>query len=287
MEVTTNASAERTRGAIGRLTELPAAVRVVQEALEATEDPLCTNEQLQEILSQDPGATADLLRLANSPFFGVSNLIRTLAMAVTVVGHARLVTLLRHLMATKLMGSLPAHTEVARECRSVALAAGVVCHQIAEQAYASNPDEFMIAGLLHNVGELALLSETPEEYQKVRELSAEMHLRMAEIAVLGVDQFQVSRWLLEAWSFPPNYIEAAGYWSTPGHSDVSTPSYLIVGIVSIGAQLARAWFEGLDEQAAISLVSASAFSRTRIQLEALIGNYQGIEERVERLERSL
>ena len=38
MEVTTNASAEHTRQAIGRLTELPAGVRVVQEALEATED---------------------------------------------------------------------------------------------------------------------------------------------------------------------------------------------------------------------------------------------------------
>ena len=98
VQATTNTSAERTRQAIARLTELPAGLRVVLQALEATEDPLYTNEQLQEILSQDPGATADLLRLANSPFFGVSNLVRTLAMAVTVVGRLRLITLLRHLI---------------------------------------------------------------------------------------------------------------------------------------------------------------------------------------------
>ncbi len=203
MQVTTISSAERTRQAIARLTELPASVRVVQEALEACEDPLCTNEQLEGILEQDPGTTADLLRLANSPFFGVSNLIKTLAMAVTVVGRTRLITLLRHLIATKLIEALPAHSEAAKECRTIALAAGVVCHRVAEQTRASDPDAFMVAGLLHNVGEMALISEIPGEYQKVKELSTEMHLRMAEIAVLGVDQFQVSRWLLEAWLFPP------------------------------------------------------------------------------------
>ena len=287
MQVTTSASAERTRQAIARLTELPASVRVVQEALEASEDALCTNEQLQGILEQDPGATADLLRLANSPFFGVSNLIKTLAMAVTVVGRTRLITLLRHLIATKLIEALPAHSEAAKECRTIALTAGVVCHRVAEQTLARDPDAFMVAGLLHNVGELALLSELPGEYQTVRELSAEMHLRMAEIAVLGVDQFQVSRWLLEAWLFPPVYVEAAGYWNAPGHSNVSPASYMVVGIVSIGAQLARAWIEGLDEQAAIRRVSTSAFSRTRIQPDTLIGNYQGIDEGVEKLELSL
>ena len=62
---------------------------------------------------------------------------------------------------------------------------------------------------------------------------------------------------------------------------------MVVGIVSIGAQLARAWIEGLDEQAAIRRVSTSAFSRTRIQPDTLIGNYEGIGEGVAKLELGL
>ena len=61
----------------------------------------------------------------------------------------------------------------------------------------------------------------------------------------------------------------------------------MVGIVGIGAPLALSWFHGLDEQTAISRVSASVFSRARLRPDALIGVYRDIEAGVEKLERSL
>jgi HD-like signal output (HDOD) protein len=69
---------------------LPSSVRVAQKALEATLDPLCANERVQHILMADPGASAGTLRLANSAYFGVQSQIRTLALAVAIVGRRRL-----------------------------------------------------------------------------------------------------------------------------------------------------------------------------------------------------
>ena len=171
------------RQAIESLEELPASIAIVQKALDATDDAFCGNGELQRILSADPGATADVLRVANSPYFGVSTKIRSLSTAIAVVGYERLRTLLRHLMVSKLLERLTVNSALARQARDRALAAGVACHEIARKLGHSDADDLLTAGLLHNVGEIALMSELPGGYEKVMGLSRTMSQRVAEIAV--------------------------------------------------------------------------------------------------------
>ena len=280
-------SSEKVSAAITRLEDLPSSVRVAQKALEATLDPLCANERVQHILMADPGASADTLRLANSAYFGVQSQIRTLALAVAIVGRRRLSLLLRHLIACKLMETLSFQGQAAEKARTVALAAAIACRDISEQSRLQDLDEMSVVGLLHNIGELALLSELPDECEQIDRLAEGMERGLAEIAVLGVDSFQVSRWLLEAWHFPRIYIDSAGYWNNPKHAAVSLGSRAHVGTVRIGACLARAWAEGGDEETAILSAADSAFARAHLQPDVLSGIFDRMGTGVEQLRQSL
>ncbi len=229
------------REAIESLEELPASIGVVQKALETIGDTLCSNEELQYILSGDPGATADVLRVANSPYFGVSAQIRNLSMAIAVMGHARLRTLLRHLIVSKLLEKLTVDSVLAGQARDRALAVGVACHEIAKRLRRRDADDLLTGGLLYNVGELALMSELPGPYEKVMGLARTMSQRVAEIAVFGVDSLTVSRWLLRAWDFPEVFVAASGYWNCPHHPAVPPSLGSFVHSVHLGVCLAERW----------------------------------------------
>jgi HD-like signal output (HDOD) protein len=262
---------EAVQQALERLRELPSSRRLVQKAIDASNHPLSNNSQLQAILSVDAGAAADILRLANSPFFGVGARVRTLSMAITVIGHERLRRLLQHLLVADLFGKLRVRGEHAARVWTTALVTGTVCHAIGGFPDQQDPDHLLIGGLLHNVGELALLSEFPDEYQKAVHLSNTMTRQQAERAVFGMDSAEIGGCLLELWSFPENLCLAATSRYEPDQVYVSLPplSLRFIKTVQLGAQLADAWTQGLDAAEAAGLPSDEILSLLRIPREKL------------------
>jgi HD-like signal output (HDOD) protein len=280
-------AADQVRQTLLKLEELPASARVVQAALRATADTRCTSERLQEVLAADPAATADVLRLANSAYYGVRSEIRTLALAVTLIGHRRLTGLLRHLLAGNLLQTLICTGELALQARSVALAAAVAAGEVARLNSTADPDEMMVAGLLHNVGEVVLLAEAGDDYESVLELAEEVGRPEAELRLLGIDSSEASAALLRAWDFPEVFVAAARHWDGSDWPAVGSDASLHVGFVHIGARLGRAWVSRLSESRAVGAISESAIVLTGVNPSTLTGIYRRIEEDIDRLDRSL
>jgi len=276
------------REALARLEELPAAARVVRAALKEIADVRCTSGRLEEILGADPATTADVLRLANSAYYGARSEVRTLALAVTLIGQRRLAAVLRHLLAGKLLRKLAGAGEGGKRARNVALAAAVICRGVAQFHPTADGEEMMVAGLVHNAGELALLTELPDSYARVLELVAENTKKSkAESEVLGINSFEATEILLRAWDFPEVYIQAARHWGVTEWPSAAASTSVYIGFVHIGAHIANAWVDGLKESKAIDLISESATQLTGVYPHLLTGIYGEVEAGVEHLEHHL
>lgn len=272
---------------LARLKDLPVSARVVQSALHATLDATCTSRRLEEILEADAGTAADVLRLANSAYYGVRGEIRTLALAVTVIGHRRLIVLLRHLLAGKLLEVIQPHSEVGRRVRLVALSAAIISSEMARLQRAGDPDEMMVAGLLHNVGELALLAEASEDdLSTLDEWLANSETEPC-ITIMGIDSFDAGPWLLEAWGFPSTYSAAARYWVEPEARALDPVEREYAAFVHLGAKTGRAWVNGLDRGEALNTVLDSVFDLTGVEPDDLAAAYDRIEEDMVALDSSL
>ncbi|MBI5427808.1 MAG: HDOD domain-containing protein, partial [Nitrospinae bacterium] len=57
---------------------------------EAIDDPESSFKDLADIINFDPGLTARLLRIVNSPFYGFSSKVETISHALTIVGVEQL-----------------------------------------------------------------------------------------------------------------------------------------------------------------------------------------------------
>lgn len=235
--------AEDLRQKLVRLQDLPASLHVIREAIAASEDPKISNTRLQSILARDPGATAGVLRLANSAYFGLGHEVSSVSMAITIIGYLRLGVLLRHLMISRLFETFNKKSGRVYRARELALAAGVASQLLGEALGRSDTEELMVAGLLHNIGELALCSEFPEESARAIEMSESMTLRQAELAVFGATSSMVNAWLLSAWRFPELLVNAAHHWEAPGHPSLSPAHRKFVGTVHVGVKLAGRYLD--------------------------------------------
>jgi len=275
------------RRAVARLADLPASLRVVQEALKLCDDPLSSNGQLEGVLRADPGAAADVLRVANSPFYGVGSEIENLAMAVTVMGRDRLRVLLLHLMAAAVFEKLSVKNQVALSVRNRALAAAVASRAAGVRTRHPSAAELLIAGLLHNAGEMALLVEMPRACEEAARLSRMMPLARAQIAVFGVAGPVITRWLLDRWGFPARLKDAAEFWPAPNRRAVPGHERSFVCCVHAGVRLAGAWVDGEPVEDACRRVLRPALERTGLKPDALKEIYGEIGSGVRRLKELL
>jgi len=259
-------TADLVRQAVERLHELPCLFPVVREAILATEDPDCSNARMEEILSQDPGLTARVLRLANSAYFGVCRDVSSLSLAVALIGYQRLQMMLRHILVAEIFELLEVSRAEARPLWRTSVAAGAAAKRIAEAAWAGEPEEMLAAGLLHNAGELALLHEFRDAYLAAAERAQHGNAAEVEREYFGVDSGQVGRWLLEGWRLPELFGTACAYWADPLHPAVPETLRGQIIVVHAAVMLARSWRR--DEGAGLAWKRVHPHALRHLQLEA-------------------
>jgi HD-like signal output (HDOD) protein len=274
----------RVREAVWRLEELPALSAAIQQALAMCGDPLCSSRDLERVLATDQALVAQLLKIANSAFYALEGRVTTVSRAVTTIGHEKLHTLLLQMMLAGAIRHLGARRPQGKRLTAVAAAAAAACHATAQYVEGQNDEELLVAGLLHNVGELVLLTTFPCEYEAACHLAASMPEASAQRAVFGVDARLTGRWLLEAWGLPLLFAESVQHWDDPLRAQELSCPRAFLCIVHVGAHLGRCWQRQLGWQAAERLVSAGVLEELRFPREILADVYERLSENVARVQ---
>ncbi len=165
-----------------------------------------------DIVAQDIGLSANILKLVNSAYFGLARHISTPQQAVIVLGVnvIRSLILSLHVFQSfeptgRTSFSLPllwGHCmRTASIARTVAQAEGLAREQ-ADHAY--------IAALLHDVGKLLLDAHCTDECLRVYEKVRQDNRRVAEVEseLLGLTHAQVGAYLLGLWGLPSAVVHA-------------------------------------------------------------------------------
>ncbi len=190
------------------LPSLPAvAVRVLdlirQEEVSVTE--------IAKTIAQDPVLSAKILKVVNSPLFGMPNNISSLPQAMVVLG---LRTLKVMVLSFSMVGELAKLRDESFDHelfwrRSVTTA--VSSSLLAEKCDPRIQDEAFVAGLLADLGILAASQCARSDYQLVlkRYHEGTCPLQEVEGRELGVTHAEMSAVLLEGWKLPDRLIRAA------------------------------------------------------------------------------
>jgi putative nucleotidyltransferase with HDIG domain len=219
--------------------ELSSLPQTLSEVLRVARDEKSSAEQIAKVLMRDQAMTANVLRIVNSPFYGVGRNIGTVTQAVMTIGIWQVTALALstsvYQMTTNWRSSLD-RVRFWRHSLEVAIAARIIAERI---RYAKVEDAF-VAGLLHDIGLLVLENSFPEKFEKFWSEAAESADVLAlEDEILGTNHARVGQFLLQRWFLPEQICEAVGKHHSSVAADSRQPGSTIAQIVRLAHILSK------------------------------------------------
>lgn len=203
---------KRVISGIGRLPSLPGLYNRLQEALRK---PEVTADEIGEIIESDIAMSAKILQLANSSFFGVLKSVETPARAVKLLGLDTVKVLV---LSLEVFSEFDSDEETIMTIHDLYDHSVMVAHCAKLIAQAATNDEEIItnsfiAGLLHDIGRLVLISKMGDQYREVITYAQDQEITLfeAENRVLQASHAEVGAYLVGLWGFNGSVIEAVGF----------------------------------------------------------------------------
>ena len=208
---------------LARLVDLPSLPVLLLDALQHT-----TNNQnltqLAEKIGQDPPMVAHILRIINSPFYGMSREIASLREAIVLLGLNRVRDLL---FSTCLMNSLPIQNKdfdylfFWHHSLSVAN-----CARLLATHMGSGEDVAFTAGLLHDIGKLVIVLIFPNEYALLAKEPPYLSINR-ERQLMGFDHVEIGSKVAQHWNLPWVIQEAIEQHETPPSTEIISLGLLV------------------------------------------------------------
>ena len=220
-----DSGAKSPQGRPWALKALPPFPAVALQLLSLLDDAEAPMRKVTELLRIDPALAAEILRVSNSVLYGLSRRIDNVSHAIVVLGTDTV----KRLALTVALGRFSQsflHNQTLRVCWDHSVACAVVAEELALMM-GQPRDRAYTAGLLHDVGRLALLACYPNEYGNLLEVARENHFDELECErqLFDIDHCQAGEWLAQSWNLPSEFVEAIANHHTAeikNHSLLST-----------------------------------------------------------------
>ena len=196
---------------------LPSLPAVALKVIELTSDPDCSMDELGSLIQNDQALAAKVLRTVNSSFYGLREPCSTIKRAIVMLG-------LSPVKALTLGFSLVSAVETEgrdefpfAEYWRRSLFAAVGAKVVAEAAELPTADEAFLAGLLHDIGMIALYEALREHYVAVIEKTEGEHAMLVrhEIEAFELQHPEIGAMLAERWRIPSQLVMPIRYHERP------------------------------------------------------------------------
>jgi putative nucleotidyltransferase with HDIG domain len=228
---------------------LPCAPFLLPKLMVQLAKPTTTAQEIEAIIRLDSGLGSETLRLANSAYFSTSASCETITEALVRLGFREVYRLAVTKIASRwLSNPVQGYGWEPGDLYRHSLCVAVAADLLAKDTGRVDPETAYTAGLLHDVGKLALAYVCSEHFEQIRKLQADLGCswRQAERRILGYDHTDVGGTLLSAWAFPQNLVQVVCYYDRP--REAAHDHRDLVGIIHASKHLALALGAGVGEE---------------------------------------
>ncbi len=254
---------------VAKTTDLPSVPTAALAVMREADSPNGSAESVAKYILQDQALAARVLRLANSAFFGLSRKVQTVPEAVVILGM-RSVKNLCMVASTYPWMTRPVKGYLLepKAMWSHALGVGVGAQMIASKTQSVSPDLAFTAGLLHDLGKVALGIWLENKLPAMLKIAAAMEAPFDAIErkVLGYDHTDVGGYIGEAWNLPEPMILAMRYHHRP---DECKPESAVVDCVHIADTISMSMGMGLGGDGLYYEFSESSLTRLGLTVDDL------------------
>lgn len=255
-------SAEMLKRKVEDLSSLPTLPAFVTVITNMVEDDSTSAQEVGDIIQRDQVLSAKILKLVNSPVYGFPRRISSVTHALVLLGFN---------VVKGLVLSTAVFNDLATEASGLwkhSLGTALLSRRIGREIGVLDPEECMIAGLLHDLGKVILSHLALEDYVRAIALAHESgrHIADVEREIFGVDHSRIAHWLALRWHLPDRLTDALIYHHEPSMAKSNTQMAAIVHVADI---LARAMNYGEAGDGTLPALDHNAFEGLGLSMEQL------------------
>lgn len=250
---------------VGELVSFPQVYLRVSQLLDEPDSSL---EAIAAEIGRDPGLVIRVLRVANSPVYGLSRKVDSVVRAISILGTQASRELILKTAASEALSQIPNDIIYIDDFWQHSLYCALLARRLAEEGGALEPETAFLAGLLHDIGQLALFHNQPGQARVVLDLLASGEtMQEAEERVFGFDHAQLGGALLEAWHLPAPLVAGARFHHAPTEAGAHRREAAVVHLANALAHRAQA----VDDDAGVNgLFQAQSEALAGVTLDAQV-----------------
>lgn len=191
---------------------------VVHKIMAITEDPDSGMSDLSEVIFYDTMVTANLLKAANSAYYGSAKKFDSIHQAIVFLGMDEVVDLvLLNSSAENLNRSQKGYGLAAGELWRYSIASALLARKLAKAKALDNVHLVFTAALLKDIGKVVLEQYVKDGFEKIKALvsTSRYSFREAEKAVLGIDHAELGALVAREWQFSHEMVDIIGNHHQP------------------------------------------------------------------------
>jgi putative nucleotidyltransferase with HDIG domain len=237
-------------------------------------DPDARAKDFERVVTPDPALTTNLLRLANSPLFGARRQIASVKQAITLLGVERVFDVAVSASFSKVLPQkIPGFDILAKNFFRHSFIVGAMAERLSKRKRIFNTDLIFTAGLLHDIGKLAigsLLYDISSELGKDLK-KEEVPFISSEQAIVGTNHAEVGELMADTWDLP-ELIGVSARWHHHPDDVPDSSSQSLVDLVHIADGLAHMIGFGAD----VGELKRSLNSRSMARLTVKVADLENV-----------
>lgn len=227
---------EKLQQLVQTIRDLPALPEVVVRVMRMAEDPRSDAQAIARVIATDQAMAARVLKLANSAFYGLPRRVGTLSEAVVILGFRTIKNLAIAASTFELLNREIAGYWLQRgELWRHSLACAIGAQLIARRARLPVSEEAFVAGLLHDIGKVAIDLFVRAQFDQIMERALQDRIPFveAEQAVLGFNHAMAGGLIAEKWNLPPLLVSVIKYHHQPSSAPDRDPMISVVHLADL------------------------------------------------------
>jgi HD-like signal output (HDOD) protein len=217
------------------IARLPAMPQILIELIEHLQADELGVQELAALVATDAGMAAKIVAVANRSPYHRSARGGGLEPALLALGADMIKMLVISESVFQTFNNFPHSSSTdLRSLRKQALTAAVIARELARRMAYPQREQAYLAGLLHNVGRLALLASAPQEYAFNFTARDDVDLCALEQRTLQITHSEAGAWLIGRWKLDSFLADAVLYHHEPSSRlEASHPLIRIVRLAHL------------------------------------------------------
>lgn len=194
------------------MVDLPSLPMTIIQVVQATESETVTTQQIEELIGTDPAIVTKLLKVVNSAYFGMPRQIGSINQAIAILGMHQVRNLVLSIGVLNALSCDDSRTELMQRKfweRSFGAAACTQLIAVRMKLPAKEQEALFVAGLLHDIGILFMLTQFTTQYLEVLKFSQDNQEPLIDVErrIMSTDHAELGGQLAAAWNFPEGLEE--------------------------------------------------------------------------------